>query len=148
MEIRRRAKASIVFDAAPSCILDFEGFIEDLSFLSPLDRCRLLVAGGETLDNIIKHGSPLRGGRVAATVRRRGGFRPGIVLRFSFRSSRFEVFARKGSGRASTPPFFDPELRRWRGFGLVMCRNLSRRIAFLPGLIIADRIVLEFDSGA
>ena len=70
---------------------------------------------------------------------RRGG---SVILAFYFRSTSFAAFA-GGEGPASREPFFDPAHRRWRGIGLVMCRNLSTRLVFRPGSRM-DRIFLEF----
>jgi hypothetical protein len=136
--------ATIALDAAPSSILDFEGFIEGLAFLSVRERYLLLIAGGEMLDNIVKHGLPLRDDRVVARVRRRLGSPSPITLAFYFNAQGFGAFALESDRCISNKPLFDPANRRWRGFGLVMCRNLARRVAFRPGEHL-DRIYLEFD---
>jgi len=97
------------------------------------------------LDNVIKHGAPLRGGRILARVgpsRRSPG---DIELAFLFKSPSFAAFAGGGAGTRSAPPRFDPESRRWRGLGLAMCRSLSRWICYSPGPFV-DRIVLVFDG--
>jgi hypothetical protein len=135
--------ATIALDASPSSILDFESFIEGLAFLSPRERRLLLVAGGEMLDNIVKHGRPLRDDRLVARVRRGSGSSP-ITLAFYFNARGFAAFALESARYASGQPVFDPAHRRWRGFGLVMCRNLARRVAFRPGERL-DRIFLDFD---
>jgi hypothetical protein len=144
MALMRRSVATIALDAAPSSILDFESFIESLAFLSLRERYLLLIAGGEMLDNIVKHGFPLRDDRVVARVRRGEGSSP-ITLAFYFNAQGFEAFALESSRYVSDKPLFDSAHRRWRGFGLVMCRNLARRVAFRPGERL-DRIFLEFDS--
>ena len=144
MAPRRRSAATIALDAAPSAILDFESFIEGLAFLSLRERYLLLIAGGEMLDNIVKHGFPLRDGRVVARVRRGHGSPSPITLAFYFKARGFEAFALESARRISNKPLFDPAFRRWRGFGLVMCRNLARHVAFRPGERL-DRIFLEFD---
>jgi hypothetical protein len=147
MAPRLRARAAIVLGAAPSSILDFEGFVEVLSFLSPSERASLLVAGGEMLDNIVKHGAPLRFGRILATVRRYSGSAPAIVLSFRFGSRSFAAFAREGLAGYSGEPRFDPAVRRWRGLGLLMCRNIARRVELRPGRIL-DSIVIELGAKA
>jgi hypothetical protein len=148
MASRRGTRAQVLLVAAPSSILAFEDFVDSLAFLSSVERCRLIVAGGEMLDNVIKHGSPLRHGRVVARVRREkggAGSPSTILLAFYFRARGFAAFARESAGSASAKPLFDPAHRRWRGFGLAMCRNLARRVVFRPGESL-DRIFLEFDS--
>jgi hypothetical protein len=145
MTIRLRARSAIVLGAAPSSILDFESFVEGLPLLSPQERSCVLVAGGEMLDNVIKHGSPLRFRRLLASVRRIPGLKPAVELSFLFSARNFAAFAREGLASYSGEPRFDPAVRRWRGFGLLMCRNIARRVDLRPGRIL-DRIVIEFDA--
>jgi anti-sigma regulatory factor (Ser/Thr protein kinase) len=143
-----RAEARVVLEARPSSILAFEDFVSALGFLSPTDRDRLKVAGGEILDNIVKHSYPVERRRILARVRLLRGralSRPSILLGFFFRSPGFAAFAAEDARRAASEPLYDPAHRRWRGIGLVMCRNLARRVAFRPGGNM-DRIFLEFDA--
>ena len=136
---RRSAERSVVLEARPSSILDFEDFVESLDFLSRRDRDRLQLAGGEILDNIVKHASPISLRRIDARAARRGA---SILLGFYFRSPGFAAFA---AGCVDFEPFYDPAHRRWRGIGLHMCRNLTRKLSFRPGELM-DRIFLEFDG--
>ena len=143
-----RAEARIALEARPSAILAFEDFISAQGFLSPTERDRLKVAGGEILDNIVKHSYPVDRRRVLARVRRlRGGALspPSLILGFYFRSPGFAAFAAEDALRAASEPLYDPAHRRWRGIGLVMCRNLARKVCFRPGEDM-DRIFLEFDA--
>ena len=144
---RRRHERDIVLPAEGAAVFDFEDFADGLAFLQPLDRRRIKVAGSEILDNIVKHASPLEGGklRIRASLRD-----DSILLAFYFRSPGFAAFARgeavkdessEAPGRRE--PLFDPTRRRWRGIGLVMCRNIARRLTFRPGTLV-DRIFLEF----
>ena len=141
----RRAQRCVVLDARPASVLAYEAFADGLDFLSPRERDRLKLAGGEILDNIVKHASPERRCRIHARAARRGG---AILLAFYFRAPGFAAFA--GGARPGTEPaepLFDPARRRWRGIGLVMCRNLARKIAYKPGETM-DRIFLEFEPRA
>jgi anti-sigma regulatory factor (Ser/Thr protein kinase) len=139
-----RAERDLVLSAEGSAVFAFEDFADGLDFLPPIDRCRIKIAGSEILDNIVKHASPLDGGTLRVRAARRGG---SVTLAFYFRSTSFASFASGegafGEGPASREPFFDPTHRRWRGIGLVMCRNLSTRLVFRPGSRM-DRIFLEF----
>jgi hypothetical protein len=138
----RRRKRAVSLAAKPPSILDFEDFIEGLDFLAELERDRLKIAGGEILDNVIKHGSPVFRRRIDARATLHGD---AILLAFYFRSPGFAAFAHGAVARAgAAKPFFDPTLRRWRGIGLVMCRNLASKLRFRPGETV-DRIFLEFD---
>jgi hypothetical protein len=136
-----RTGATLALKAAPSSILAFEDFVDGLAFLSSRERNRLLLAGGEILDNIVKHSSPVLHNRIVARARKRRG---SIYLCFYFRAPSFASFAAEDSLKAAAEPLFDPSHRRWRGIGLVMCRNLARCVRFRPGELM-DRIVLEFE---
>jgi anti-sigma regulatory factor (Ser/Thr protein kinase) len=139
----RRAKGTVVLEAGLSSILRFEDFVDALAFLSPGERNRLKLAGGEILDNIVKHASPVDFGRIRARASLRGST---ILLGFYFRAPGFAAFAgENGPESAFSEPLFDPARRRWRGIGLLMCRNLARRVAFRPGESM-DRIFLEFEA--
>jgi anti-sigma regulatory factor (Ser/Thr protein kinase) len=137
----RRAESGLVLDAKPASILAFEEFADRLEFLSPRERDRLKLAGGEILDNIVKHASPDLECRIHARAARRGG---SILLAFYFRAPSFAAFAAARPGADPPEPLFDPARRRWRGIGLVMCRNLARKLRFRPGEVV-DRIYLEFE---
>jgi hypothetical protein len=141
MSASPRAEARVVLEALPPSILAFEDFIEGLAFLAPRERDRIMVAGGEILDNIVKHSYPVERRRIVARVRRGAG---PIILGFFFRAHSFAAFAALDSLKGSPEPLYDPAHRRWRGIGLVMCRNLAGRVAFRPGERM-DRIFLEFE---
>jgi anti-sigma regulatory factor (Ser/Thr protein kinase) len=138
---RRRAEATVELEAIPSSILAFEAFVEDFAFLAPRERDRLKTAGGEILDNIVKHSSPVDRRRIVARVRRGGDY---TLLGFFFRARSFAAFAAGDAITAAPEPLFDPAHRRWRGIGLAMCRNLARSVCFRPGEKM-DRIFLEFE---
>jgi hypothetical protein len=143
----RPGTATVTLDAEPSSILDFEDFVDGLDFLSAPERARMKIAGGELLDNIVKHSSPVAEFRIYARASRRDSRRgPAVLLSLFFRSPSFAAFAARSPSLDSAPePLFDPDNRRWRGIGLAMCRNLARRVAFRPGGRM-DRIFVEFDA--
>jgi hypothetical protein len=114
-----------------------EDFIDGLSFLARRERQRIKLAGDEILDNLIRHSGPLAGASISVRVTRR---RASIVLAFFFRSPKFAAFAASCS---DPEPLFDPVHRRWRGIGMVMCRNLSSSMKLRPGSFV-DRIFLSF----
>jgi hypothetical protein len=138
----RRAERTVVLEARAASVLRFEDFIDRLDFLTPRERYCLKLAGSEILDNLVKHASPIYRSRIYARATRRGA---SILLGFFFRSPSFAAFAGDGGPwSAVAKPLFDPAHRRWRGIGLVMCRNLARRVDFRPGERM-DRIFLEFE---
>jgi anti-sigma regulatory factor (Ser/Thr protein kinase) len=136
-----KAESTAFLEARTSSVMDFEEFVDGLDFLSGGERDRLKLAGSEILDNIVKHASPVEGGKIVARAARRGDV---PFLGFYFRSSGFAAFAASSASELATKPLFDPAHRRWRGLGLVMCRNLACRVVFRPGEVV-DRIFLEFD---
>lgn len=137
----RKSEGSVVLEARPDSIVAFELFVDSLDFLTGKERDRLKIAGSEVLDNIVKHASPIHRRRICARAALRGG---SPLLAFYFRSPSFAAFAAgDGSWSTAAEPLFDPAHRRWRGIGLVMCRNLARKVCFRPGEAM-DRIFLEF----
>jgi len=137
---RREEEATIRLAAVPESVSAFESFADGLAFLSPRERARLKLAGDEILDNIIRHSSPLERRRIAVRAARRGG-RPHLL--FFFRSSPGTAFADFAQGFPGSAPLFDPARRRWRGMGLLMCRNLSQALSVRHGSMM-DRIILAF----
>ena len=137
----RRGLSDAVLKAKSSSVIEFEDFVDSLQFLSKSERDRLMLAGAEILDNIIKHSAPLRERGVRVRVALRGS---SLLLAFFFQGPGFAAFAQSDWARATASPLFDPANRRWRGIGLVMCRNLARKVRFRPGSLM-DRIFLEFD---
>ncbi|HTX71206.1 MAG TPA: hypothetical protein VMC79_00135 [Rectinemataceae bacterium] len=133
----RRGEATLFLDASPTSVLALEDFVDALEFLSRRERDRLKLAGDEILDNLIRHSAPLQGAGIAVRAARRGDR---IFLGFFFRSPGFASFA----ARCADPlPLFDPTNRRWRGIGMVMCRNLAESISLRPGSLV-DRIFMVF----
>ncbi|MGO8696072.1 MAG: hypothetical protein ACLQMF_20600 [Rectinemataceae bacterium] len=142
---RGRSEATLVLRAAPASVLDFEDFVEALGFLGRRERNRLKLAGDEILDNLVRHSAPLEGGGIIVRAARR---KDRIVLNFFFRSPGFATFA---ASCGDPLPLFDEHHRRWRGIGMVMCRNLAISIRLVPGSLV-DRIFMVFaaepdDSG-
>ncbi len=129
--------ARLVLEEAPASVFAFEDFIDALDFLSHRERDRLKLAGEEILDNLLCHSAPLEGGGIAVRAARRPDC---IALSFFFRSPGFALFASNGGAPL---PIFDPLHRRWRGIGMVMCKNLARSISFRPGSLV-DRIFMLF----
>ncbi len=134
---RPGSRATQILVASAEAVMSLEAFIDGLDFLARRERYRIKLAGDEILDNLVRHSAPLAGGSLSVRVSRR---RSGIALSFFFRSPKFAAFA----ARCSDPePLFDATHRRWRGIGMVMCRNLSHSMKLRPGRFV-DRIFLTF----
>lgn len=137
----RDTRASVQLKAEASAVLDLETFLDSLSFLAPDERNRLKLAGDEILDNLVRHASPLRNGRIVVRAAKR---RDGLSLGFFFHSAVFATFATACNDLEPLfEPLFDAERRRWRCLGLRMCSNLCIDIYMRPGELI-DRIFLRF----
>jgi hypothetical protein len=145
----RTAEGSTLLSPDREGVFAFEAFIEGLSFLSPLEANAMKLAGGELFDNLIRHASPLEGNAVRLRAAKRGS---GPYLAFFFKSSKFEPYAlahavaREGGQNPVEEPFFDPAIGRWRGIGLLMCRNLSSGLYLRSGATV-DRIYISFQIG-
>jgi hypothetical protein len=137
---RRGAEATVRFAPVSRSVPAFEDFVDGLGFLSARERARLKLAGDEILDNIIRHSAPVERRRILVRAARRGG---APRLLFFFRSSTTPSFADFAASFPDTVPLFDPVRRRWRGMGLLMCRNLAEKIAVRHGAMM-DRIFLSF----
>jgi hypothetical protein len=143
---RRAAEASTLLSPDREGVFAFEAFVEGLPFLSPREAASMKLAGGELFDNLIRHASPLEGNRVRLRAAKR---RSGPCLAFFFKSPKFGRYALEhraaeadGKG-ALEEPFFDPLIGRWRGIGLLMCRNLSSGLYLRSGTTV-DRIYISF----
>jgi hypothetical protein len=134
----RIRKASLTIEALPESILEYEQFVDGLAFLTRRERLRLKLAGDEILDNLVWHAAPMEEDLVTILASSR---KNGVYLYFFFRSPCFPAFA---SGCGDPEPFFDPAHGRWRGIGMVMCRNLSSALVMRSGSRV-DRIILRFD---
>lgn len=137
---RRGGEATIRLAPVPESVSAFEDFADGLAFLSERERDRVKLAGDEILDNIVRHSAPLERRRITLRAARRGD---SPYLLFFFRSSA-RSFADFAAAYPGSAPLFDPARRRWRGMGLLMCRNLARKVSVRHGELM-DRIVLAFD---
>jgi hypothetical protein len=139
---RRGAEATLRLAPVSRSVPAFEDFVDGLGFLSARERDRLKLAGDEILDNIVRHSAPVERRRILARAARRGG---APRLMFFFRSALASApsFADFATSQPDTAPLFDPVRRRWRGMGLIMCRNLAEKIAVRHGAMM-DRIFLSF----
>lgn len=116
-----------------------EGFVLACPLLEGGDRSRALIVITEYFDNIVMHGKCPRGSFVSVRISR-GRARgvapakpePGRVrISISYRSA---TFSRMVAAHGSVRPYYDRESRRYRGLGLLMCRNLARDVKYRKGL--------------
>lgn len=146
---RRAAEVSTILSPDREGVSALEEFIEGLPFLSPREANAMKLAGGELFDNLIRHASPLEGNIVRLRAAKRGS---GPYLAFFFKSPKFGPYAKahavavEGGQGLVEEPFFDPLIGRWRGIGLLMCRNLSSSLYLRSGATV-DRIYISFRLG-
>jgi hypothetical protein len=142
----RRAEASTLLSPDRAGVFAFEEFIGGLPFLCPREAASMKLAGGELFDNLIRHASPLEGNLILLRAAKR---RSGPYLAFFFKSPKFGRYALEhaaaaaGGEQALEEPFFDPLIGRWRGIGVLMCRNLSSGLYLRSGEKV-DRIYISF----
>ena len=134
---RRAAESTLRIEADRAGAFAFEAFIDGLRFVHPSEHARLKLTGGEILDNLIRHSSPLADGCALVRVARRSS---GLYLSFFFRSPSFAAYSRRIHDHE---PIFDHDARRWHGMGLRMCRNLSASLTFRAGSL-RDRVIIRF----
>lgn len=134
---RRIAEATAFLAAGREGVFAFEAFTEALLFLDRRERARLKLAGGEIIDNLIRHAAPLDRGIVAIRAARRGA---SVYLCFFFKSPTFAAYADRC---VDHEPVYDRSARRWHGMGLRMCRNLSTSLHLRAGSR-CDRIIIRF----
>ncbi len=142
-----RILRSAVLPADPEAVPAFEDWLDTIPPTRPSLGNRIRLAGGEILDNIVRHSRPA-GGLIRVRLRASGD---SARLSFSFRSESFRDFVRNGPDARNgsiARTAYDPGSRRWRGLGLVMIARLTDDVRYRSGWP-KDRIVAEFrDFGA
>jgi hypothetical protein len=139
----RRAEATVKLEAIPASILAFEDFVDGHG-LPVTPRARPPTDSPAARYSTTSSSTPLRSIGAASSRGSIAAADSHILLGFYFRARGFAAFAGGDAANAAPEPLFDPAHRRWRGIGLVMCRNLASRVCFRPGERM-DRIFLEFE---
>lgn len=120
----------------------FEAFVQSVDFLSERERSLLVVAGDEVVDNLLTHGEIGRKGISVLLRKRPDGLTLGLFVQSHY------AFAQFTACLDETPPLgprYNPDLRRWHGLGLTMCRNLTSSISYRAGEKL-DRVFMTFLS--
>jgi hypothetical protein len=137
---QRQLKERIKIPNSPEAVMHFEAFVRSLAFLTEREKMPLLVAGDEVVDNLLNHGEVGRQGIRAVVRKRANGISLGIFVQSH---KRFAQFAACLDEDPPSGPRYNPQLRRWHGLGLTMCRNLARSVHYRAGERM-DRVFLEF----
>ncbi len=103
------------------------GFIEEFISTSkeiPADkRAAALIIATEVFDNIAEHAVFAEKKELHLSVSKI--FFPRLC--FSYSSANFDKFLR---ALKDATPYFDLKTRRYRGFGLIMTKNLARKVCY------------------
>ena len=100
-----------------------EGFISNSKDIPENKRSAALIISTEVFDNIAEHAkfAETRGIQLSVS----NIFFPRLC--FSYRSMNFDNLLR---ALKRTKPHFDPDAKRYRGFGLLMTKNLARKVCY------------------
>ncbi len=119
-----------------------ERFVLSCPLLEGGERNRALIVVTEYFDNIVMHGKCPPGSLVSVRISRgrARGDAGQVRILISYRS---ETFGRMVEAHGSARPYYDRGSRRYRGLGLLMCRNIARNVTYKKGLFKGSiRIIL------
>jgi len=94
-----------------------------------------MLLATECFDNIVEHGRGFSFCRVSIGISR--SIATKIVLRYRARNFDEAIKASR-----SIEPYYDAVSRRYRGLGLLMCRNLSLSIIYKKGLFKSSIVII------
>jgi hypothetical protein len=100
-----------------------EGFISNSKDIPENKRSAALIISTEVFDNIAEHAKFAENRGIQLSVS--NIFFPRLC--FSYRSMNFDNLLR---ALKRTKPHFDPDAKRYRGFGLLMTKNLARKVCY------------------
>jgi len=130
---KRHCHISLAPDFANLPVL--EKFIAACPFLDASEINRALLVTTEFFDNIVAHSRCFNAGKVAITLEKAAA----VIIRLSYRTCNFLEMVRADG---TTKPYFDGADRRYRGLGLLMCRNLAGGIHYRKGLLKSSIIII------
>jgi anti-sigma regulatory factor (Ser/Thr protein kinase) len=108
-------------------LVTLEGFISACPLLSGRERDKAIIVATECFDNIVTHGRCAP--RSLVTVRVTSGDETVIDLAYAIKA-----FDRVVASHNPVRPYYDPETRRYRGLGLLRCKNLTKKRSYRKGL--------------
>ena len=100
-----------------------EGFISNSKDIPENKRAAALIISTEVFDNIAEHAKFAENRGIQLSVS--NIFFPRLC--FSYRSMNFDNLLR---ALKRTKPHFDPKAKRYRGFGLLMTKNIARKVCY------------------
>lgn len=112
-----------------------ERFVAQCRFLDASRRDRATLVITEFFDNIVTHSRPATFCPVFVEIG--DGVSPRIVIRYSTTN-----FAKMVRATGVVQPHYDSVSARYRGLGLIMCRNLSSSITYKKGLLRSSIVII------
>jgi hypothetical protein len=112
-----------------------EQFIGQCRFLDSSLRCRAILVATEYFDNIIAHSRCCGCCKVYIALYQSRDTE--LVLRYRTRNFQEMVQASR-----VTQPYYDAASERYRGLGLLMCKNLSSSIVYKRGLLRSSVVII------
>lgn len=117
-------------------LIPLEEFIRECPFLDGNEKNHALLVSTEYFDNIARYGKCFVPYRVSICVSKENG-QVQIVMKY-----RTGNFLEMVSAVGTTEPHYDAVDDRYRGLGLLMCKNLSTNIEYKKGLFKSSIIII------
>lgn len=115
--------SKLIVNAKPENITFIENFIYTSKDIPNDKRIAALIIATEIFDNITEHAILIENTRIQITAT--NIFFP--RLQFKYYSKNFDSLLQ---ALKVTKPHFDAQAKRYRGFGLLMTRNLARKVKY------------------
>jgi len=112
-----------------------EDFVRDCDFLSLQERDKALLVATEYFENIVSYNKCPVSRDI--TVRVEKGKRLSVVL--SYATCNFAELIRSSK---SIRPHYDADIQRYRGLGLLMCKNIAKSIRYRKGLLNSSVLII------
>jgi hypothetical protein len=112
-----------------------EAFVRECDFLTPQERDKALLVASEYFENIVSYNRCAVTRDVVVSVEK--GKRLTVAL--SYATCNFNELVRSSK---SIRPHYDADIRRYRGLGLLMCKNIAKSIRYKKGLLNSKVLII------
>ncbi|HNY21073.1 MAG TPA: hypothetical protein PKO22_02875 [Treponemataceae bacterium] len=116
-------------------LVALEGFVRDCDFLTPQERDKALLVATEYFENIVSYNKCPVTRDITVSVEK--GRHLTVVLSYS--TCNFGELVRSSK---SIRPHYDADIRRYRGLGLLMCKNIAKSIRYRKGLLNSSVLII------
>lgn len=128
---KRQESLSPVLSNLPA----LEAFVRACEFLTAQERDKALLVSSEYFENIVSYSKCPVTRDITVSVEK--GRRVAVVL--SYATCNFGELVRSSR---SIRPHYDADLRRYRGLGLLMCKNIAKSIKYRKGLLNSSVLII------